>query len=270
MTKAHTPMMQQYLDIKSQYPHMLVLYRMGDFYELFYEDAKKAAKLLHLTLTQRGQSAGEPIPMAGIPQHTLDNYLEKLLNLGESAVICEQIGDAPLGKGPMQREVTRIMTPGTITDDNLLDAKKDQVLLALLMKENIFTLAWVDVTAGVCQTKQLKELDDLHAELIKLQPQEILIEETFQLNLKYILTPKPKHFFNTQYLTNYLSKTEIELFSMHEQLAIGGLFHYLEETYKQKIPQISKFMRLETEAFLKLDSNTQIHLEILKNQQNTE
>jgi DNA mismatch repair protein MutS len=270
MNKAHTPMMQQYLDIKNQYPHMLVLYRMGDFYELFFDDAKKASKLLHLTLTQRGQSAGEPIPMAGIPQHTLDNYLEKLLRLGESVVICEQVGDAPLGKGPMQREVTRIMTPGTITDENLLDAKKDQILLAINHKQNSYTIAWFDVTSGICYTKFVNDFDELHAELIKLQPQEILFPETLKLNFQFLSTPKPEQYFQTQLISKYISEEISKDFSEIELKAIGGLFQYLEETYKQTIPQISKFIKLNTEQFLKLDSNTQLHLEILKNQQNSD
>src|SRR6476660_2336409 len=126
-----TPMMQQYLRLKAQHPDILVFYRMGDFYELFYDDAEKGARLLDLTLTTRGQSAGEPIRMAGVPVHSVEQYLAKLVKLGESVAICEQVGDVATAKGPVDREVTRIVTPGTLTDPALLDDKSDNVLLAI-------------------------------------------------------------------------------------------------------------------------------------------
>ena len=124
-------MMQQYLRIKAQHPDLLLFYRMGDFYELFYEDAERAARLLDITLTQRGASAGEPIKMAGVPYHAVDQYLLKLVKLGESVAICEQIGDPGTAKGPVERKVTRVVTPGTLTDAALLDEKRDNLLLAL-------------------------------------------------------------------------------------------------------------------------------------------
>src|SRR5574337_793993 len=128
---AHTPMMQQYWRLKNQHPDQLMFYRMGDFYEIFYEDAKKAAKLLDITLTARGQSAGQSIPMCGIPYHSLEGYLVKLVKLGESVVICEQIGDPATSKGPVERQVVRIITPGTLTDAALLEEKRESLLLAL-------------------------------------------------------------------------------------------------------------------------------------------
>ena len=270
MTSIHTPMMQQYLQIKNDYPDMLLLYRMGDFYELFFDDAKKAAKILHLTLTQRGQSAGSPIPMAGIPYHTLDNYLEKLLRVGESVVICEQIGEAKTGKGPMHREVTRIVTPGTITDENLLDAKKDQILLAILEYENQFQLSWVDVTSGHCHGMIIPDLDGLEAELLKLQAQEILTPQSFQLNSN-IFSPlnciqKPMDYFKPEVAQKYLSAHPHPHFPFPILMVMGGLFQYLEETYRQNIPQISQFFLQSPEQFLRLDAHTQIHLEVLKNQ----
>lgn len=132
-------MMAQYLGIKSQYPDMLVFYRMGDFYELFFDDAVKAARLLGITLTTRGQSAGEPIKMAGVPYHAAEQYLAKLLKLGESVVVCEQVGDPATSKGPVERQVTRIITPGTLTDASLMDEHRDTLLLALAQKKT----AWV-------------------------------------------------------------------------------------------------------------------------------
>ena len=127
----HTPMMVQYLGLKEQHPNTLLFYRMGDFYELFYEDAEKAARLLDITLTTRGQSAGQPIKMAGIPYHAVEGYLARLVKLGESVVICEQIGDPATSKGPVERAVARIVTPGTLTDAALLDDKRDVLLMAL-------------------------------------------------------------------------------------------------------------------------------------------
>ena len=148
MTSAHTPMMQQYLRIKSDYPDTLLFYRMGDFYELFYEDAKRGSKLLDLSLTHRGQSAGQPIPMAGIPVHALDNYLARLLKKGASVAICEQMGEPGASKGPIERKVVRIVTPGTVTDEALLDARNDNVLLAIHPQKSSIGLAWVDISAA--------------------------------------------------------------------------------------------------------------------------
>ncbi len=131
VSEAHTPMMQQYLRIKSECPNMLLFYRMGDFYELFYDDARRAAELIDITLTARGKSGGNPIPMAGVPYHAVDNYLAKIVRRGESVAICEQIGDPKTSKGPVAREIVRIITPGTLTDEALLDERRDNVLAAI-------------------------------------------------------------------------------------------------------------------------------------------
>src|SRR5580698_9747577 len=145
---AHTPVMQQYLRIKAQYPDILLLYRMGDFYELFYEDARRAAALLDIALTQRGQSAGTPIPMAGVPVHSVEGYLAKLVRRGESVAICEQLGDAAKAKGPIERQVVRIVTPGTVTEDALLDQRRETLLAALAQDGERFGLAWLDLASG--------------------------------------------------------------------------------------------------------------------------
>src|SRR5580698_8563354 len=145
---AHTPVMQQYLRIKAQYPDILLLYRMGDFYELFYEDARRAAALLDITLTARGQSAGAPIPMAGVPFHAADSYLARLVRKGESVAICEQLGDPATAKGPIERAVVRIITPGTVTDAALLEARSDTLVAALVTDAARFGLAWLDLAAG--------------------------------------------------------------------------------------------------------------------------
>ncbi|MGA9223357.1 MAG: DNA mismatch repair protein MutS, partial [Pseudomonas graminis] len=145
---SHTPMMQQYWRLKNQHPDQLMFYRMGDFYEIFYEDAKKAAKLLDITLTARGQSAGQSIPMCGIPYHAAEGYLAKLVKLGESVVICEQIGDPATSKGPVDRQVVRIITPGTVSDEALLDERRDNLIAAVLGDERLFGLAVLDITSG--------------------------------------------------------------------------------------------------------------------------
>src|SRR3989449_4991630 len=143
----HTPMMQQYLRIKGQHPDMLLFYRMGDFYELFYEDARRAAALLDITLTARGQSAGEPIPMAGVPYHAVDSYLARLVRKGESVAICEQLGDPSSSKGPLERQVVRIVTPGTVTDTALLEERRDTPVGALAREGERLRPAGLDLSA---------------------------------------------------------------------------------------------------------------------------
>jgi DNA mismatch repair protein MutS len=173
---AHTPMMQQYLRIKAQHPDMLVFYRMGDFYELFYDDAERAARLLDITLTTRGASAGEPIRMAGVPYHALEQYLAKLVKLGESVAICEQIGDPSTSKGPVERKVTRVVTPGTLTDAALLDEKRDNLLLALNRSRTMVGLAWLSMASGRFSIMETLR-DNLCAELERLRPAEVLIAD---------------------------------------------------------------------------------------------
>ncbi len=173
----HTPMMQQYLGIKAEHPDQLVFYRMGDFYELFFGDAQKAARLLDITLTQRGQSAGKPIPMAGIPYHAAENYLARLVKLGESVAICEQIGDPALAKGPVERKVVRIVTPGTVSDEALLEARRDTLLCALYEDGPRVGAASLDVAAGRFVVTQVDGHEQLQALLERWQPAELLISE---------------------------------------------------------------------------------------------
>ncbi|EQD28272.1 DNA mismatch repair protein MutS, partial [mine drainage metagenome] len=175
----HTPLMRQYLAAKAAYPDVLLLFRMGDFYELFHDDARKAARLLDITLTQRGQSAGAPIPMAGVPVHALENYLAKLLRQGESVAICEQIGDPALAKGLVERKVVRVVTPGTVSDEALLDQRRDTLLLAIAPGKSGFGLAWADVAAGRLRVNEVADAQALAAELARLQPAEILLPEDF-------------------------------------------------------------------------------------------
>ena len=175
---AHTPMMQQYLRLKAEHPDELMLYRMGDFYELFYDDARRASGLLDIVLTQRGQSGGAPIPMAGVPVDKLDTYLVKLVRLGESVAICEQVGEVGQGKGPVERQVVRVVTPGTVTDEALLEERRDTLLAALAMDpDGAFGLAWLDLSAGRFSVMEAQGREDLAAELERLRPAELLLPE---------------------------------------------------------------------------------------------
>src|SRR5215467_1493647 len=172
-----TAMMQQYLRIKAQYPDILLFYRMGDFYELFYDDAEKGARLLDLTLTTRGASAGAPIRMAGVPWHSIEQYLGKLVKLGESVAICEQTGDPATAKGPVERAVTRVVTPGTLTDSGLLDEKADNILLAVAAERSVLGLAWLNLATGdfrVIEVPARKLVDELQ----RIRPAEVLVADS--------------------------------------------------------------------------------------------
>src|SRR5215510_12766532 len=169
-------MMRQYLAIKAQYPDMLLFYRMGDFYEMFHGDAERAARLLNITLTRRGESGGEAIKMAGVPYHSADQYLARLVKLGESVAICEQIGDPATSKGPVERKVTRIVTPGTLTDSALLDAKRDSLLVALHCVRGMLGLAWLSLASGRFAVMETAWAN-LDGEIERLRPAEILVAE---------------------------------------------------------------------------------------------
>jgi len=171
---AHTPMMAQYLRIKAEFPDTLVLYRMGDFYELFYDDARKAHRLLDITLTTRGQSAGEPVVMAGVPVHAIENYLARLIKLGEAVAIAEQVGEVGASKGPVERKVVRVVTPGTVTDTELLADRQDTRLLAIAQKGASFGLAWLALSSGELGITECGERE-LGAWLARLAPAEILV-----------------------------------------------------------------------------------------------
>ena len=170
-------MMQQYLRIKAQHPDTLLFYRMGDFYELFFDDARVAAGLLDIALTSRGQSAGSEIPMAGVPVHSLDAYLARLVRRGQSVAICEQIGDPAKARGPMERQVVRVVTPGTVTDDALLEQRRETLLAALLTERNRFGLAWLELSSGRFTVLESDEPGAIEAELERLRPAELLLAE---------------------------------------------------------------------------------------------
>lgn len=276
MITSHTPMMQQYLRIKADYPDMLLLYRMGDFYELFFDDAKRAAQLLDLTLTHRGQSADKPIPMAGVPYHAVENYLARLLKKGESVAICEQIGDPATSKGPVERQVTRIITPGTVTDEALLEAKKDNLLLALHQQKQNIGLAWVDLSSGRFHLQEVTNNTQLSAELARLQPAELLLQEASPLEeycLNFPIKKRPGWEFNLDSAKKRLCEqfTVNNLTAFGEQdyptalTAAGALLAYLQTTQKQALPHLNALTLESATDYLQLDASTQKHLELFEN-----
>ncbi|MGL5742901.1 MAG: DNA mismatch repair protein MutS [Legionella sp.] len=276
MTTAHTPMMQQYLRIKSEYPDMLLLYRMGDFYELFFDDAKRASHILDLTLTHRGQSAGKPIPMAGVPYHAIENYLARLIKKGESVAICEQIGDPATSKGPVERQVTRIITPGTVTDEALLDAKKDNLLVAIHQQKQKIGLAWVELSSGRFHLMELAEKNQLIAELTRLQPAELLIHESSPVEeycLNFPVKPRPGWEFSRDSAQKLLCEqfvvSNLAAFGEQEHptalVAAGALLAYLHTTQKQALPHLTTITLEHTQDYLQLDASTQKHLELFEN-----
>jgi DNA mismatch repair protein MutS len=269
-------MMQQYLRIKADYPDMLLFYRMGDFYELFFDDAKRASQLLDLTLTHRGQSADKPIPMAGLPYHAVDNYLARLIKKGESVAICEQTGDPATSKGPVDRQVTRIITPGTVTDELLLDAKRDNVLLVAHQIKHKIGLAWVDISAGRFHLLELNAGHQLSAELARLQPAELLLEEASPLLSQCAHLPfktRPGWEFNLgsaqKLLCEQFTVTSLAAFGEHNYptalVAAGALLHYLQTTQKQALPHLTAITLENAEDYLQLDASTQKHLELFEN-----
>lgn len=274
-------MMQQYLRIKADHSDKLLLYRMGDFYELFYDDAKRAAQLLDLTLTHRGQSDDKPIPMAGVPHHAVENYLARLLKKGESVAICEQIGDPATSKGPVEREVTRIITPGTITDEALLDAKRDTILLAIYQEKERFGLAWVDLSGGRFHLLVVNDEAQLGAELIRLQPSEILVPDALLelatltlIQTTRIKTCPPWDFDHTRaraLLSAQFQVQNLQAFGEknHNMAwpAAGCLIAYLQMTQRQALPHLTQITLEEADDFLQLDASTQRHLELFENTQ---
>lgn len=272
----HTPMMQQYLRIKAEYPNTLLFYRMGDFYELFYEDAHKAAKLLNITLTARGKSAGKPIPMAGVPHHAADSYLAKLIKFGESVAICEQIGDPAACKGPVKREVTRIITPGTVSDAAFLDEKLDNLLVALHKTGQTFGLAVLDITSGRFQVSQIEGENALLSELERLSPAETLINEdlTFpQLTKKAGIRRRPPWEFEYEtaerLLTRQFQTRDLTGFGCtHLPIAIaaaGCLLQYVKDTQRTALPHIRGLKADNQESYVILDAISQRNLEIIQN-----
>ncbi len=268
---AHTPMMEQYLRIKAEHPDMLLFYRMGDFYELFHEDAVQAAKLLDITLTQRGASNGQPIKMAGFPYHSAEPYLAKLVKLGVSVAICEQIGDPATSKGPVERKVMRIVTPGTLTDSALLDEKHDSLLLALHERNGKVGMAWLNLASGQFFTSEA-DVHDLNSELERLQPSEILLAEntTPPAHYKTAVKTLPVWHFDLetarrnlcqQFSTLDLAGFGCEGYTLGIEAA-GALLGYTKLTQGQNIAHVRSIRVYAADHFVRMDAATRRNLEI--------
>ncbi len=270
----HTPMMQQYWKLKNQHPDQLMFYRMGDFYEIFYEDARKAAKLLDITLTARGQSAGKAIPMCGIPYHSVEGYLAKLVKLGESVVICEQIGDPATSKGPVERQVVRIITPGTVSDEALLDERRDNLLAAVVGDERLFGLAVLDITSGRFSVQEIKGWESLLAELERLNPAELLIPDDWPPGLpaekRRGARRRPIWDFDRdsahKSLCQQFATQDLKGFGCHGlTLAIGAagcLLGYAKETQRTALPHLRSLRHERLDDTVILDGASRRNLEL--------
>lgn len=268
---AHTPLMQQFLTIKAQHPDTLVLFRMGDFYELFYEDARKAARLLNITLTKRGESAGAPVVMAGVPHHAIEQYLARLIKLGESAVIAEQVGEVGVDKGPVRREVVRIVTPGTATEEALLDPRMQNLLAAACHSGGRYGLAWMELSSGRFAVLETERMADWQAELHRLRPSELLTPEEAGLELGGLKSrARPVWHFDPssarRLLTEQFATRDLRGFGADELGAAlgaaGALLQYVQETQKARLTHLTGLRVEAVEDALILDPATRRNLEI--------
>ncbi len=273
----HTPMMQQYLKIKAQHTEELLFYRMGDFYELFFDDAKRAAELLDITLTARGKAQGQPIPMAGIPYHAAENYLAKLLKSGQSIAICEQIGDPATSKGPVERKVVRVLTPGTATDEALLEDRRDNLLVAVQRDADQFGVASLDLSSGHFTLLEAHGTDACLAELLRLRPAELLlnsdadypVQHLQQMNVRQraaweFETETATRLLCTQFGTHDLSSFACA--DMHLAIqAAGCLLAYVQQTQRSSLPHIRRLQAERGTDYLHLDGATRRNLEIDQN-----
>ena len=278
-------MMQQYLRIKAEHPEMLLFYRMGDFYELFYQDAERAAQMLNITLTKRGQSAGEPIPMAGVPHHSVESYLAKLVKLGESVAICEQIGDPAASKGPVERKVVRVVTPGTVTDEALLDERRDNLLTALFQHGNRCGMATLDLGSGRLVLQQMDAGEALAGELERLRPAELLVSEQHPpivgLPDAHGLCRLPAWHFDQETAERLLSSQfgtrDLSGFGCKDHplavAAAGALLQYVQHTQRSLLPHLRGITIERRSDAVIIDAATRRNLELDQslsgNQRNT-
>ena len=270
-------MMQQYLKIKAEYPDAFLFYRMGDFYELFFEDAQKAADILDIALTQRGKSAGAPIPMAGVPVHAVEQYLAKMVKHGHHVAVCEQIGDPSTSKGPVQRKVVRVVTPGTLTDDALLEARRDNLLLAVNSSQGKLGLAYIEVTSGQLIAKQLPAAAQLADELERLHPAEILTDQGLLEHIPELFQDRvheiPSWYFDPdrahailcqQFGTNDLNAFGCADFPLATS-ASGAVVQYAKDTLLQDLPHVQRLQMEADYEFMRIDAASRRHLEIEAN-----
>jgi len=275
----HTPMMRQYLTIKAEFPDLLVFYRMGDFYELFFDDAKKASQLLDISLTARGKTGGNAIPMAGVPYHAVDNYLAKLVQLGESVAICEQIGDPATSKGPVERKVVRIVTPGTISEEALLVDKQDNLIVAISHSKDEFGLAHLDISSGRFVLSQCNTLEQLQADIERLAPAELLYAESFEhselFSKRQGTRRRPDWDFdlatantllNQQFGTKELTGFGVAAYPLG-LMAAGCLIQYVNNTQRMALPHIRAITCESNNNAVVLDAATRRNLELTHNLQ---
>ncbi|MEX2367445.1 MAG: DNA mismatch repair protein MutS, partial [Pseudohongiellaceae bacterium] len=270
-------MMQQYLKVKAAHPDELLFYRMGDFYELFYSDAQKASDLLNITLTARGKSNGEPIPMCGIPYHAADRYLAKLVDAGVSVAVCEQIGDPATSKGPVERKVVRLITPGTLSDEALLDEYRDSLLLAIHQQGKRFGLAWMDVSSGRFHVSEVETLEQMLSEVARINPAELLVPENAdyaeQLKAYSGLRRRPVWEFDLdnaiRMLTRQFKTENLDGFGcahLHSAIiAAGCLLNYARETQLSELPHCQGIKVEQSEDSLIMDVVSRRNLEISTN-----
>ena len=273
-TAPHTPLMKQFFAAKAEHPDVLLFFRMGDFYELFYDDARKAARLLDITLTQRGSSGGAPIPMAGVPHHSAESYLARLVALGESVAICEQIGDPAASKGLVERKVVRIVTPGTVTDEALLNERRDTLLMALSRGRSGYGLAWADLSAGRFMVNEVANEDQLEAELARLDPAELLLpdEEGWPAALQERsgLRRRAPWLFDPdsgrRQLLQFFGLHDLTGFGIEDRplaiAAAGALLGYVEETQKQRLPHLTSISVESGDGAIAMNAATRRHLEL--------
>ncbi|WP_350317040.1 DNA mismatch repair protein MutS [Pectobacterium aroidearum] len=274
---AHTPMMQQYFRLKAEHPEILLFYRMGDFYELFYDDAKRASQLLDISLTKRGASAGEPIPMAGVPHHAVENYLARLVQMGESVAICEQIGDPATSKGPVERKVVRIVTPGTISDEALLQEKQDNLLAAIWQDSRGFGYATLDISSGRFRVSEPTDRETMAAELQRTNPAELLYPESFEsmdlIENRHGLRRRPLWEFepdtarqqlNLQFGTRDLTGFGVEQAKLALRAA-GCLLQYAKDTQRTSLPHIRGITMERQQDGIIMDAATRRNLELTQN-----
>ena len=269
----HTPMMRQYWGIKAQYPDMLLFYRMGDFYELFHEDAEKAARLLGITLTKRGSSNGEPIRMAGVPYHAAEQYLAKLAKMGEAVAICEQVGDPAKSKGPVDRQVTRILTPGTLTDSALLDESRDNLLMAIAPGDGLLGLARINLASGQFILNEIAP-GLLAQELQRIAPAELLLADDFSHAAIDVIKCSKKRLAPWQFDADSALQTLIKQFETHDLTgfgagdltaavaAAGALLDYVKHTQRTTLPHITSLQVEQSQDYIQLDAATRRNLEI--------
>ena len=274
MSAEHTPLMKQYFAAKAEHPDVLLFFRMGDFYELFHDDARKAAKLLDITLTQRGQSAGQPIPMAGVPHHAYEGYLARLVALGESVAICEQIGDPAASKGLVERKVVRIVTPGTVTDEALLQDRRDTLLLAVSRGKSGYGLAWADLSAGRFLVNEVANDNALEAEFARLQPAETLLPDEegwpgFVAERNGMRRRAPWLFdadSGRRQLLQFFGVHDLTAFGIDDKplaiAAAGALLGYVEETQKQRLPHLTSISVEASDGAIAMNAATRRHLEL--------